>query len=233
MNMVKSLKEKFTMEMLLQNMLYIVLLLMVAIIIAIDPTFISVHNFTNILAQSSTRIILALGLAPLIVLRGTDLSAGRIVGFAAVVSASLLQDITYPSRMYPNMPELPMIVPLLVVMAFCAIFMAISGIIVAKLDVHPFIVTLGMQLIVYGITSTYFDRSPLAAQPIGGLDQRFIKMAQGFFRVGTIQIPYIIFYALIVIGLVWFLWNKTKIGKNMYAIGGNPEAASVSGVNVV
>ena len=233
MNKLKPVSLKKCSDLLAQNALYIVLLLMIIVVVAVEPGFVSLQNFTNILAQSSTRIILALGLAPLIILRGTDLSAGRMIGFSAVVSASLLQSATYASRMYPNLPVLPMIVPLIIVMVGCACFMAISGTIVAKLEVAPFIVTLGMQLIIYGVTSTYFDRPPLGAQPIGGLDPRYTKMAQGFFKIGNIQIPYIIFYALAIMLLVWFLWNKTRIGKNMYAIGGNPEAASVSGVNIV
>lgn len=76
-----------------------------------EPGFLSLKNFTNILSQASTRGILALGVAGLIVLQGTDLSAGRILGFTAIVSASLLQSTTYAARMYPNLKALPLIVP--------------------------------------------------------------------------------------------------------------------------
>ncbi|NKE31659.1 beta-methylgalactoside transporter, partial [Mycobacterium tuberculosis] len=97
----------------------------------------------------------------------------------------------------------------------------------------PFIATLGMMLIVYGATSTYFDRPPLGAQPIGGLDKAFSKFVLGSVGTGNLRIPYLVIYAAIVTILMWILWNKTRFGKNMYAIGGNPEASAVSGVNVI
>ena len=81
--------------------LYIVLFIMIIFFIVKEPSFLSFKNFTNILSQASTRGILALGVAGLIVLQGTDLSAGRILGLTAIVSTSLLQSTTYVARMYP------------------------------------------------------------------------------------------------------------------------------------
>src|SRR5690606_18374543 len=127
----------------------------------INPKFISIKNFTNILSQASTRAILAMGVAGLIVLQGTDLSAGRILGLTGIVSASLLQDINYASRMYPDLPQLPLIIPLLVAVGIGAIFALINGFGVAKLNLHAFIVTLGTQLIAYGVSLIYIDRPPL------------------------------------------------------------------------
>jgi methyl-galactoside transport system permease protein len=89
------------------------------------------------------------------------------------------------------------------------------------------------MIIVYGLNSMYFDRPPFGAQPIGGLSKAFKNFAQGgLFPESVFSVPYLIIYALIVTVIVWILWNKTRFGKNMYAIGGNPEAAAVSGVNV-
>ena len=209
--------------------LHMILIAMVVVIIFINPKFLKLVNLRNILTQSSFRIIIALGLSGLLILQGNDLSAGRQVGLAAVVSASLLQSVTYASRMYPNLGQLPIIVPILIVLAIGAVIGLLNGIVVSVFKVTPFIATLGMQLVVYGVSSMYVDRPPLGAQPGGGLDARFLKFAQGNF----FGIPYVIIYALIVIGAIYILWNKTKLGKNMYAIGGNPEAAIVSGVNVV
>lgn len=203
------------------------------IIIAISPDFVSVRNFTNILSQSSTRIIMALGVGTIIVTKGTDLSLGRQVGLAAVISASILQAPDYTYRMYPDLPQLNIFIPIILVMLITAGFSLINGFVVAKFKVDPFIATLGMMVIVYGVNSIYYDRPPYGAQPIGGLDPKFMKFAQGYFSLGDFKIPFLVLYAMFVTIIIWVLWNKTKFGKNIFAIGGNQEAAVVSGVNVV
>jgi methyl-galactoside transport system permease protein len=156
-----------------------------------------------------------------------------MIGLAAVISASLMQQAGYAYRMYPNLQELPLIVPILLVIVICAILGVITGITIAVLKVPPIIATLAMQLVLYGASSIYFDRPPYGAQPIGGLSNNIIKIATGFIKVGKMQIPYLILIAIVICALMWIIWNKTKFGKYMYAIGGNPEAAKVSGVNVI
>lgn len=214
------------------NAIIIVLALLLIGIIAIEPSFLSIKNITNILAQCSTRMIIALGVGGIIVTQGTDLSAGRIIGLAAVISASLLQATDYAYRMYPNLQELPLLVPILLAMLICGFMGAINGFAVAKLKTPPFIATMGTMLLAYGITSIYFDRPPYGAQPIAGLAENFKNLASGAIEIGSFRLPYLIIYATIACVIMWFVWNKTKLGKNMFAIGGNPEAAEVSGVNV-
>lgn len=226
-------KTKFDFKtFLLNNAIFAILLLILIIIVVMEPAFLQLDNFINILAQSSTRMIFALGVGAIIVTQGTDLSLGRSVGLAAVVSASLLQSLENPSRMYPDLGQLPLAVPIILVMVICTLFSLLNGFVVAKLYVTPFIATLGMQLILYGVTSSYFDRPPLGAQPIGGLDPRFTELAQGGFKLGNFTIPYLIFFAIAITLIIWVIWNKTKLGKNIFAIGGNPDAAAVSGVNI-
>lgn len=217
---------------LFDNVIYVFLVLLVIGIVIASPDFLSMTNLINILSQSSSRIIIALGMAGILITAGTDLSAGRMVGLAAVVSASLLQASDYAYKMYPHLAELPLIVPILVAMAVTGLIGAVNGVIVSKLHVPPFIATLGMMIGVYGITSIYFDRPPYGAQPIGGLSQTFTTFAQRGIPIGQYEIPYLLLYAIIASILIWVMWNKTQLGKNMYAIGGNPEAAKVSGVNV-
>lgn len=233
---VNTIKKKLNKQdighFLMNNAIIIVLFALMVVIIALEPTFVSVKNFTNILAQASTRTIFALGVGTIIVAKGTDLSLGRQVGLAAVISASLLQAPNYAYKMYPDLPILPVIVPILVVMFVTALFSGINGFVVAKFKVDPFIATLGMMVIVYGVTSIYYDRPPYGAQPIGGLDPRFANVAQGSLKLGGITIPYLVIYAAIAVTIMWFLWNKTRFGKNLFAVGGNSEAAAVSGVNV-
>ena len=228
----KNISKEDIVAGLLDYALYIILCLMILGVIIIDPSFVSIRNFTNILSQASTRAILGMGVAGLIVLQGTDLSAGRILGLSGIVAASLLQDLNYASRMYPNLQELPMIVPFMIAVAIGVTISAINGFGVAKLNLHAFIVTLGTQLIAYGLALIYIDRPPLGAQPIAGLDKRYTELVKGSFNIGIgsirFQLPYLIIYAAIIAIIMWFIWNKTKLGKNMFAIGQNYELDAIA-----
>lgn len=217
---------------LLNNAIYIVLFVLFAIIVIIEPSFLSLKNFGFILSQSATRMIFACAIAGPIVLGGTDLSAGRLVGFAGLITASLLQSPSYTARVFPDLPRLPIWLPILLAMGVCALFSLLHGFLVAKMKVAPFIASLGMQLVVYGLMSVYFDAVSNSA-PIGVLDEKFTGFAQNGIDILGFRFQFIVFYAIVVIGLVWFIWNKTKLGKNMFAIGGNSEAANVSGVNII
>jgi len=232
LNKARNIKAKDILTWVMNNAIFVILLFLLTLIIAISPDFVTILNFRNILAQASTRIIIALGIGGLIVTQGTDLSAGRQVGLAAVISASLLQAPDYVYRMYPDLQQLPVIVPILLVAAVCGVFGLINGFIISKLSVTPFIATLGSMIIIYGVNSIYFDRPPYGAQPIGGLDERFMHFAQGSFNIGGFLVPYLVIYATIVTIFMYILWNKTRFGKNIFAVGGNPEAAVVSGVNL-
>ncbi|MDR0447824.1 MAG: beta-methylgalactoside transporter [Treponema sp.] len=213
--------------------------------------FFSWSNLINILNMSSTRIIIAMGMGGVLITAGVDLSCGRQVGLAAVISASLLQSLTYSRRMYPDLAELPLIVPIIIAMLVCGVFGFINGWITAKLKIPAFIATLGSMVAVWGACSLYFDRPPYGAQPIGGLDSRFSTLGSNSIRyleghglvlgpnppgfsgeMWKFPINYIVIIALLVTVFIYILYNKTTYGKNIYAIGGNPEAARVSGVNV-
>ncbi|MDR2094176.1 MAG: galactose/methyl galactoside ABC transporter permease MglC [Treponema sp.] len=217
----------------IQYAIYLVFVVLILVITIKEPSFLSLNNFRNILSMSATRIIIAMGIGGILITGGVDLAAGRMVGLAAVLSASLLQTMEYPRRMYPDMPILPLILPILIAMAACGIFGILNGIFIAKLKVPAFIATLGSMVAVYGVNSLYFDRPPYGAQPIGGLDHRFTALGSGYVGFnGLYSIPYIVIIAAVVTLFIYVLYNKTTFGKNLYAIGGNAEAARVSGVNV-
>ena len=225
-------KESFDVKNLILNGgIYLVLLLLLVLIVMKDPSFLSLLNIQNILTQSSVRIIIALGVAGLIVTQGTDLSVGRQVGMAALVSATLLQAMTNVNKVFKGLPTLPIPAVLLLVVVVGALIGLITGLIVAKLNVVPFVATMGTMVIVYGINSLYFDF--VGASPVAGFDRKYSQVAQGaLFQIGQLRLSYLIIYAVIAIVLMWILWNKTVFGKNLFAVGGNPEAARVSGVNV-
>ena len=223
--------------MLLNYALFIILGLILIVVSIMRPDFLSIDNILNILQNASTKGILALGCAGLIVLAGTDLSIGRVLGISAAMTASLVQSVTYASRMYPTMVTplngIGLLVPLLGSIAVAVTFSLINGFGVAKLPLHPFILTLGTQLIAYGANCLYIESQPSGtAQALSTFDSTFLNVAAGGIYLGGIRIPVVVIYFIIMAVIVWVIWNKTNLGKNMFAVGGNTEAAAVSGVNV-
>lgn len=227
---MSALKQNSSLDFFKQNAIYFVLLLLLIVIIAQDPSFLTLRNFSNILTQSSVRLIIALGIAGLIVTQGTDLSAGRQVGLAAVVAATMMQAMDNANRVFPNLGEIPIPVVILTVCIIGGLIGLLNGFVIAYLNVTPFIATMGTMIIVYGANSLYYDA--VGGSPIAGFSESFSNFTQGFFRFGDFRLSYITIYAIIATLFMWMLWNKTRFGKNVFAIGGNPEAAKVSGVNV-
>jgi len=216
----------------MQNAIYIVLIVLTIAIAVYDTRFLSVTTIRDILLQSSTRVIIALGAAFVLITGGVDLSTGRVVGLTAVLSASMLQVADYSRRFYPDMPDLPIWLPILIAVLAGLLVGIINGLIVARFSVPPFIATLGTMVMVYGVNSIYFDMKPNESQPIGGLRQDFTEIGSGAIGGGDYSLPYIVIIALLISFIVWVIFNKTRLGKNMYAIGGNVHAAVVSGINV-
>ena len=222
---------------LLNYALFIILGLILVVVSIIRIDFLSMSNILNILQNASTKGILALGCAGLIVLAGTDLSIGRVLGVSAAVTASLVQSTTYASRMYPTMVSslgaFGLLIPLFASIAVAVAFSMVNGFGVAKLHLHAFIVTLGTQLIAYGVNCLYIESQPSGtAQALSTFDSTFLNIAAGAFYIGELRVPLVVIYFIVCALIVWVIWNKTKLGKNMFAVGGNTEAAAVSGVNV-
>ena len=218
------MEKKFDFKKFLSNNAIIILIILLALFVGCTTqNFFTETNGKNLLLNVAPRFIIACGVSGCLITKGTDLSAGRQVGLAACFSAMLLQSVDYSARMLPWLPDIPWPVALLIVMAIMACFGAINGCIIAFLKVPPFIATLGMQTIVYGLCSVITNN-----QPMGGYKQSYLTVASG--TLGPI--PFLAIFALIVGIFFWFLYNKTRHGKYMYAIGGNENAAQVAGVNV-
>lgn len=227
-------KRTFWKEALLNNALYILMIIAIIYTYSKNHYFLTTDSIVNIISLSAANIPIACGIAGCIVLTGTDLSAGRVVGLTACISAALLQSADYATKMFPNLPVMPIFVVILVVILVGGIVGFVNGFFVAKFSLHPFIVTLATQLIVYGFLLLFIMLNGNNGQPLSGLDQSFKDFVTGsILSVGGVPIPNYVWYACVVIAFMWFMWNKTTFGKNMFAVGSSPEAANVSGVNVM
>ena len=218
----------------LDNALYILIAVFVIAVFAYNPNFLSADSVVNILMQSASRLIMALGVAGIIVLTGTDLSAGRCLGLCACICASLLQSNAVANKMFPALGYSPwLILPaLLLVMLVGGLVGGFNGFMVSKFKLHPFIVTLGTQLILYGGVMWYVSLGQNNSAPIAGLDPSYTRLVTGGINIGGVQLPNYLWIAVVVTVIMWIVWNKTVLGKNMFAVGTNSEAAAVSGVSV-
>jgi methyl-galactoside transport system permease protein len=187
-----------------------------------SKNFFTMNNFANILANMSYRIVIALGIAGCVITGGCDLSAGRMIGFSACLAGTLLQKIDYAGKFFPGMNPLNPWLVLIIVMIVAAIFGSITGFFIAYLSVPPFIATLAMMEIIYGLGLIY-----TGATPLGGYTAAYTGISAKILGISGL-----VWIALIMSGITWFIFNMTRHGKYMYAIGGNKQAAEVAGVPV-
>jgi len=221
-------------DVLLNNALVILMAIATIYIAISNPRFIQPASIINIISQTAAYLPAALGIAGTIVLTGTDLSAGRIVGLTACISASLLQSVAnLANKMWPELGTLPIFLVIPIAMIIGALLGSFNGFFVAKFKLHPFIVTLGTQLIVYTLLLLYVQMGNNKGMAISNLDASYTNFVKGsILSIGGTAIPNYVWFAVLLTGVMWFVWNKTTFGKNMFALGSNEEAARVSGVNV-
>ena len=224
MNQLKALNAKKIGRILLNNAIIVLLLLMVIYVCITKDNFLTINTFKNISVNTSVRFFVALGVSGCLITKGTDLSAGRMVGFGATLAATLLQTQGATDKFFPQLSgSEPLVLMIILTIFFCALIGLLNGLIISFLKVPPFLATLGMQTIVYGVTLVYSK-----SLPVGFMRKDFLELGYG----ELFGIPYLLIFAIIVGLIMWFLYNKTAYGKYMYAIGGNEQAAEVSGINV-
>ncbi len=219
----------------LRNGLYIAIIIIfiglcIATPIIKGVPLLTVNNILNILSQASPRMFLALGVAGLILLAGTDLSIGRMVGMGMTAATIIMHNGPNTGSVFgkvfdfTGMPILGRVfLALVICIVLCTIFTTIAGFFTAKFKMHPFISTMANMLVIFGLV-TYSTKGV----SFGGIDGNIPAMIIP--KLG--KFPTIILWAAAAVIVVWFIWNKTTFGKNLYAVGGNPEAASVSGISV-
>ncbi len=220
---------------LLRNGLYIAIILVFIALCIITPivkgtNLLTYTNILNILQQASPRMFLALGVAGLILLAGTDLSIGRMVGMGMTTATIIMHQGINTGSVFGHIFDFTawpiparMIFALVMCIVLCTAFTCLAGFFTAKFKMHPFISTMANMLMIFGLT-TYATKGVSFGAIEPSIPNMIIPRINGF--------PTIILWAIAAIAIVWFIWNKTTFGKNLYAVGGNPEAASVSGISV-
>jgi inositol transport system permease protein len=200
----------------------ILLLFIVLLSFLTGGTFLQPQNLINVIRQVSAIGIIATGMTFVIIINGIDLSVGSIVAVSAVVSSSLAQTPQASVIMYPGL-QLPVIVAILSGLAVGALLGLINGALVAGFNIAPFIATLGMMTAARGMALIYSN-----GRPISRLQPSFNFLGQGDFLF--IPVP-IWILAIVAVGAHVIL-NFTRFGRHTYALGGNEQAARVSGVNL-
>ncbi len=218
---------------LLNNAIYIIIAAAVIFIALRVPAFLSLSSIINVISLTAARLPIALGVGGCIVLSGTDISAGRAVGLTACISAALLQSADYANKLFPSLEAVPVWAALSAAIAVGAAIGFINGFFVAKFKLHPFIVTLSTQLIAFGAVLMFLMLGNNNGQTLSGLDSSYTEFIRGaLFSIGGVAVPKYVLYSAVLTVLMWVVWNKTKLGKRMFAVGSNAEAARISGINV-
>ena len=202
--------------------IFLVFIAMLIVASLLSPAFLSKTNLINVVRQMSVVGLIALGVTGVIVSAGIDLSSGSVVGLSAVVAASLSQLPDYPAAFYKGL-QVPLFVAILAACGVGALVGLINGSLVAKTRIPPFIATLGTLTAIRGAALLY-----TGGRPISDLTDGYNFIGQG----DLFGIPVPILLLVLMALLTHVLYSQTKFGKYVYAIGGNEQAARVSGIDV-
>jgi inositol transport system permease protein len=202
--------------------IFLVFIAMLIVASILSPAFLSKTNLINVVRQMSVVGLIALGVTGVIVSAGIDLSSGSVVGLSAVVAASLSQLPDYPAAFYKGL-QVPLFVAILAACGVGALVGLINGSLVAKTRIPPFIATLGTLTAIRGAALLY-----TGGRPISDLTDGYNFIGQG----DLFGIPVPILLLVLMALLTHVLYSQTKFGKYVYAIGGNEQAARVSGIDV-
>lgn len=188
------------------------LILLIIIVSVMNPSFLSITNIFNVLRQVSISALIAFGMTFVILTGGIDLSVGSTLALTGAVAASLLAGGVDP------------FISMGVALVLGLILGAINGVIITKGKVAPFIATLATMTVYRGLTLVYTD-----GKPISGLGDHlsFQMFGKGYF----FGIPIPVITTIIAFVILYFILHKTTYGRRVYAVGGNEEAAKLSGIN--
>lgn len=209
------LQNKTLKNFLVEQKSLITLLVLIAIVSCLSDNFFTLNNFFNILQQTSINAIIAVGMTLVILTAGIDLAVGSIFALAGALTASMISSDISP------------FIAISASLIISALLGAFSGVIIAKGKLQAFIATLVMMLILRGVTQVYTKGSPIST---GTNDNSEIFESIAFGRIFGIPVP-ILIMALVFIA-AWYLLKYTRLGRYIYALGGNEAATRLSGINV-
>lgn len=201
------------------GLLPLLLCTLLAALVVLVPHFATVANILNILRSSSFLMIVACGQMLVLIVGGFDLSVGAVAALASVVSAMVMAGLKMPMSGHPA------VLVLLGVLGGLGCGLAtgfVNGLCVARLRISPFMVTLGTSSIATGIAFLLTNGIPVYGMPVG--------FVQEFGRGLWLDLPAAVYLALAVVVVLWVIQNRTRMGRYILAIGGNLDAALVSGV---
>ena len=191
------------------------LIAMIAAFSLLSPrAFPTLGNFTNVLNQASLSMIIAGGLTLAVIVGELDLS----IGFAASLHGVLVTGLIVSNG-------LPIPVAILIVLVLGALIGLVNGLIVTKARVNSVIATLGIGTILTGLAFAYSAGVPIVA----GVPEAFLQLSLGRWLLG---IPNNIVIMALVLGGLWVLVERTSLGQEIQAVGGNPAAARLAGIDV-
>ncbi len=177
------------------------------------PQFLTASNLISVLRQISTNLYVACAITMILIAGGIDLSAGAVISLSSVVVATSLVNYGF---------SIPLAI--LFALAVGAAVGFLNGTIIYRTGLPPFIVTYALQCICQGIAYVW-----TGAQPIRLTDPDFIFLGAGF-AFGVIPMPLV--YLIVILIFVWYILNRTQMGRHIFAVGGNERAAEFSGVNI-
>ncbi|SUO96689.1 ribose ABC transporter permease [Suttonella indologenes] len=202
-------------QLLIEQRSLIALFLLIAVVSSLNPNFFNIDNFLNIFRQTSINAIIAIGMTFVILIAGIDLSVGSVLALSGAVAASLIsKDIS-----------VYIVVPL--ILCFGAGLGLVNGALVAFGKVQAFMATLIMMLMLRGLTMIYTNGRPITTGFSDNADT-FSSIGTGF--IWGIPVP--VWLMLLLFGIGWYVLSQTRIGRYIYALGGNESATALSGINI-
>ncbi|MCP9267518.1 ribose ABC transporter permease [Xenorhabdus sp. XENO-1] len=214
-NTAPTSRRWLTKAWLMEQKSLIALLILIVVVSFLSPNFFTLNNLFNILQQTSVNAIMAVGMTLVILTSGIDLSVGSLLALTGAVAASMVGT------------DVNALVAVAATLALGAAIGACTGVIVAKGKVQAFIATLVMMLLLRGVTRVYTDGSPINT---GFSDNADLF---GWFGIGRLLgVPAPVWIMLLVFAAAWYILHHTRLGRYIYALGGNESATRLSGINV-
>lgn len=213
-----SEKKGKALEILSEFRIFVVMLLVVVILGIIEPSFLRLNNFSNIFKQIATNAILAAGMSFVILTGGIDISVGATLALVGAVSVSLIAK------------GMNIVLVLMISIAMGALAGLFNGVFIAYFRLQPMIVTLATMSICRGLTNIYTKGAPITLKTSLASGKIYKWIGSGSVLGG---IPFALVLVVIIYAMAYYVLNKTAYGRQIYAVGGNEEAARLSGINSI